>query len=165
MGRDSSHGSALDGRLLLSSIRNTGSGTVGFDESFALQRRAGETTLSGVDLSGRRLFARTDDRTLVVDLRLSKDSRNLQGTISADGTIALSAKAIRAGEDLGVPVRIGQETSYLGDGPTEVKQTFFGQTMTQMEAQLVQVSAAYDASPAFAGLAIHDAASYAVVAP
>lgn len=80
-------GSALDGKLLLSSVRNTGSGTVGFDESFALQRRAGETTLSGVDLSGRRLFARTDDRTLVVDLRLSKDSRNLQGTISADGTI------------------------------------------------------------------------------
>jgi hypothetical protein len=83
----------------------------------------------------------------------------------ADGTIALSAKAIRAGEDLGVPVRIGQETAYLGDGPTEVKQTFFGQTVTQMDSQLTLVTAAYDASPAFAGLAVHHAASYAAMTP
>jgi hypothetical protein len=82
-----------------------------------------------------------------------------------DGTIALSAKAIRAGEDLGVPVRIGQETAYLGDDPTEVKQTFFGQTVTQMESQLALVTAAYDASTAFAGLAVHHAASYAAMTP
>jgi hypothetical protein len=82
-----------------------------------------------------------------------------------DGTIALSAKAIRAGEDLGVPVRIGQETGYLGDDPTAAKQTFFGQTTTEMESQLAQVIAAYDASPAFSGLAVHDAASYAAMTP
>jgi hypothetical protein len=82
-----------------------------------------------------------------------------------DGTIALSAKVIRAGQDLSVPVRIGQETTYLGSDPTEVKQTFFGQTRTQLEAQLALVSAAYGGSAAFAGLALHDASGYAAMAP
>jgi hypothetical protein len=82
-----------------------------------------------------------------------------------DGSIALSAKAIRAGEDLGVPVRIGQETTYLGDSPTATKQTFFGQTRSGMEIQLAHVTDAYASSPAFAGLAIHDAAGHAAMTP
>ena len=55
--------------------------------------------------------------------------------------------------------------NHLGDDPTAAKQTFFGQTTTEMESQLAQVIAAYDASPAFSGLAVHDAASYAAMTP
>ena len=43
-----------------------------------------------------------------------------------DGTIALAADEIAAGAQLGRPVRIGQETNFLGTDPTEVKQTFHG---------------------------------------
>jgi len=103
----------------------------------------------------RELMRRTDGVTIMA-------YRNT--ATGADGTIALSAAAVRAGEDLGVPVRIGQETGYLGGAPTEVKQTFFGQTLTRMEGELAQVSSAYAASSAFAGLAVHDAASYAAMA-
>ena len=67
--------------------------------------------------------------------------------------------------DRPLPVRIGQETGYLGDDPTSVKQTFFGQTLTRMEQELAAVTAAYQGSTAFTGLAVHDAASYAAMAP
>ena len=82
-----------------------------------------------------------------------------------DGTIALAAKAVAAGTALGVPVRIGQETDDLGTDPVEVKQTFHGFTLSQMEVQLDQVVAAYTSSPSFAGLAIHSAAGYAAMTP
>ncbi|WP_157623033.1 hypothetical protein [Terrabacter sp. Root181] len=36
----------------------------------------------------------------------------------------------------GRPVRIGQETNYLGPDSTEVKQSFHGQTLTRMHDQL-----------------------------
>ena len=82
-----------------------------------------------------------------------------------DGTIALSAKAIQAGADLGRPVRIGQETNVVGSDPSELKQTFAGMTRTQMEVQLAAVTAAYAGRPSFAGLAIHDGRGYAAMAP
>ncbi|KRE54895.1 hypothetical protein [Phycicoccus sp. Soil748] len=87
--------------------------------------------------------------------------RNLADGV--DGSIALSANEIQAGADLGRQVRIGQETTFLGTDPTEVKQTFFGQGLTQMESQLSRITAAYAGSPSFAGLAVHDAAGYAAV--
>jgi hypothetical protein len=82
-----------------------------------------------------------------------------------DGTIALAATAVSAGSALGRPVRIGQETNYLGSTPTETKQTFYGQTSTQMEVELAKVTDAFSSSSAFAGLAIHDATGYAAMAP
>ena len=82
-----------------------------------------------------------------------------------DGTIALASPAVRAGTALGCPVRVGAETRYLGSEPAQRKQTFFGRTRTQLEAQLGLVSTAYGSSPAFAGFAIHDAAGYAAMAP
>ncbi len=82
-----------------------------------------------------------------------------------DGTVALAAAAVRAGADLGRPVRVGQETNDLGADPTAVKQTFYGQTRSQMEQQLAAVTAAYAGSPSFAGLAIHDSTGYAAMAP
>jgi hypothetical protein len=87
--------------------------------------------------------------------------RNLADGV--DGSIALSANEIRAGGELGRPVRVGQETTFLGTDPTEVKQTFYGQTLTQMESQLSRIVAAYAGSPSFAGLAVHDAKGYAAV--
>ena len=78
-----------------------------------------------------------------------------------DGTIALASAEVAAGEQLGRPVRIGQETNFLGADPTEVKRTFHGMTLAQMDDQLALVRDAFAASPAFAGLAIHDSLGYA----
>ncbi len=80
-----------------------------------------------------------------------------------DGTIALASAAVAAGAELGRPVRIGQETSFLGSDPTATKQTFHGMTLTQMDTQLALVRDAFAASPVFAGLAIHDSASYSAI--
>jgi hypothetical protein len=82
-----------------------------------------------------------------------------------DGTVALATPAVRAGAALGRPVRIGQETTYLGSDPTQAKQTFFGQTRTEMETQLAAVDSAFATAPAYVGLAVHDAAGYAAMAP
>jgi hypothetical protein len=80
-----------------------------------------------------------------------------------DGTIALASAEVVAGEQLGRPVRIGQETNFLGTDPTQVKQTFHGMTLTQMDTQLALVQDAFAGSPAFAGLAIHDSLGYAAI--
>ncbi|WP_270887461.1 hypothetical protein [Pedococcus sp. 5OH_020] len=82
-----------------------------------------------------------------------------------DGSVALSAAEVQAGTQLGRPVRVGQETTFLGDGPADTKQTFFGQTGTQFEAQLSAIAGAFGESPGFAGIAIHDASGYAALAP
>ena len=89
--------------------------------------------------------------------------RNLAA--GADGSIALAAAEVGAGDSLGKPVRIGQETTYLGADPTAAKQTFFGQTRTAMEVQLDAITEAFGSHAGFAGLAIHDAAGYAALAP
>jgi hypothetical protein len=80
-----------------------------------------------------------------------------------DGTIALASAEVAAGAALGRPVRIGQETNYLGSDPTEGKQTFHGMTLAQLEAQLTLVTNAFGSSPAFAGLAVHDSLGYAAI--
>jgi hypothetical protein len=82
-----------------------------------------------------------------------------------DGTVALATPAVQAGAALGRSVRIGQETTYLGSDPTQAKQTFFGQTRTQMGSQLAAVDGAFATEPAYAGLTIHDAAGWAAMAP
>ena len=80
-----------------------------------------------------------------------------------DGTIALASAEVAAGALLGRPVRVGQETNFLGTDPTEVKQTFHGLTLAQMDSQLALVRDAFSGSPAFAGLAIHDSLGYAAI--
>ncbi|MBC9821740.1 hypothetical protein [Terrabacter sp. MAHUQ-38] len=82
-----------------------------------------------------------------------------------DGTIAISQAELASGAALGKPVRIGQETNYLGPDPTDVKQTFYGYTVTQMHAELARVDAAAAASPSYAGTAVHDYTGYAALAP
>jgi hypothetical protein len=81
-----------------------------------------------------------------------------------DGTIALAGNAVRAGAALGCPVRIGQETCYLGSEPAQRKQTFFGRTSTELESQLAAVDRAFATAPTFAGMAIHDSVGYAAMA-
>jgi hypothetical protein len=83
----------------------------------------------------------------------------------ADGSVALASDEITAGDSLGKPVRIGQETNYLGSDPTVTKQTFFGQSRAAMEVQLRAITDAFGSHPSFAGLAIHDAAGYAAMTP
>ncbi len=82
-----------------------------------------------------------------------------------DGTLDIAAAALAAGVALGKPVRLGQETTYLGDTAVDRKQTFYGWTRTDMEAQLAQVNAGAAAYSSYAGLAIHSAAGYAAMTP
>ena len=82
-----------------------------------------------------------------------------------DGTLDIAGAALAAGTALGKPVRIGQETTYLGDTAVDAKQTFYGWTRTAMDAQLTQVNAGAAAYAAYAGLAIHSASGYAAMAP
>jgi hypothetical protein len=82
-----------------------------------------------------------------------------------DGSIALAAPGVDAGDSLGKPVRIGLETAYLGETPAAARQTFFGRSRAAMEVELEAISQAFRARPSFAGLAIHDAAGYAAMAP
>ena len=102
----------------------------------------------------REIMRRTDAVT-VMAYRNTAD-----GT---DGTIALASAELAAGALLGRPVRVGQETNFLGTDPTETKQTFHGLTLAQMDVQLALVRDAFSGSPAFAGLAIHDSVGYAAV--
>jgi hypothetical protein len=82
-----------------------------------------------------------------------------------DGTLAVAAGELAAAAALGKPVRVGQETNYLGSDPTEVKQTFYGQTLTRMHDQLAQVDAGASAYATYAGIAVHDSTGYAAMAP
>jgi hypothetical protein len=83
----------------------------------------------------------------------------------ADGTLEIATAALAAGASLGKPVRLGQETTYLGATPVDTKQTFYGWTRTAMETQLAQVNTGASAYATYAGLAIHDATGYAAMAP
>jgi len=83
----------------------------------------------------------------------------------ADGTLAIAAAGLDSAAVLGKPVRIGQETTCLGLDPTEVKQTFHGQTLTRMNDQLAQVDSGAGAYVTYAGVAIHDFTAYAAMAP
>ncbi len=83
----------------------------------------------------------------------------------ADGTLAVAAAELASAASLGKPVRIGQETNYLGPDPTEVKQTFYGQTLTRMNDQLAQVDSGARTYATYVGIAVHDFTGYAAMAP
>ena len=76
--------------------------------------------------------------------------------VGTDGTLAIAAAGLDSAAALGKPVRIGQETTCLGLDPTEVKQTFHGQTLTRMNDQLAQVDSGASAYATYAGIAVHD---------
>jgi hypothetical protein len=115
-----------------------------------------DTVAVGSSTLDREVIRRTSGVTVMA-------YRNLAG--GADGSIAGAAAEVRAGDSLGKKVRIGQETTYLGEDPPLVKETFYGQTRAAMEVQLHALTDAFGAHPSFAGLAIHDAAGYAAMAP
>ena len=116
--------------------------------------------LDQITVNGSALDAEVIRRTSGVTVMAYRNTAS--GT---DGSIALSAHEVQAGQQLGRPVRVGVETDYLGADPTETKQTFYGFTRAAMETQLAQITTAYAGSTAYAGLAIHDAAGYAAMAP
>jgi hypothetical protein len=82
-----------------------------------------------------------------------------------DGTLVLAAPTLTAARAAGKKVRIGQETRYLGPSPVEVKQTFFGQTSTRLEAQLGVIDSAERANPAYLGVAVNDHTGWAALSP
>jgi hypothetical protein len=112
--------------------------------------------VSGGSTLDREVIRRTSGVTVMAYRNIAAGS---------DGTVALAANEVAAGDALGKPVRIGQETTWLGSDPTATKQTFYGQTRSAMEVQLQAVTTAFAGHPSFAGLAIHDAAGYAAMAP
>jgi hypothetical protein len=116
--------------------------------------------LDQVSVNGSTLDSEVIRRTSGVTVMAYRNTAS-----GVDGSIALSAHAVHAGELLGRPVRVGAETDYLGTAPSETKQTFYGYTRTAMETELSKIAAAYAGSTAYAGLAIHDAAGYAAMAP
>lgn len=85
--------------------------------------------------------------------------------LGTDGTLSLAAAVLSDGDALGKPVRIGQETTYLGSDPVETKQTFYGFTRTAMDEQLALVDSGAAAHPRYAGIAIHDLQGYAALVP
>jgi hypothetical protein len=115
--------------------------------------------LDQIPANGSTLDSEIIRRTSGVTVMAYRNSAN-----GVDGSIALSSNAVAAGETLGRPVRIGQETNNLGTSPTETKQTFYGFTRTAMETQLGLIGAAYAGSTAYAGLAIEDSVGYAAMA-
>lgn len=82
-----------------------------------------------------------------------------------DGSIALATPAVSAATELGRGARIGQETNDLGDDPVAAKQTFYGQSRTELEQQIAQIGSAFAGQPGYAGIAIHDSVGYAALAP
>lgn len=82
-----------------------------------------------------------------------------------DGSIALASPAVTAATELGKGARVGQETNDLGDDPVAAKQTFWGQTRTELEQQVAQIGSAFAGRPGYAGIAVHDSAGYAALAP
>jgi hypothetical protein len=85
--------------------------------------------------------------------------------VGTDGTLAVAAAGLAAAAALGRSARIGQETTRLGLDPTEVKQTFNGQTLTRMNDQLAQVDSGASAYETYAGVAIHDYRGFAAMTP
>ncbi len=70
-----------------------------------------------------------------------------------DGTIALATPQVRAAAELRRPIRIGQETTHLGNSPDDRKQTFHDHTQRHVERELRIVERAFAGSPTCAGLA------------
>jgi hypothetical protein len=60
---------------------------------------------------------------------------------------------------------VGQETNDLGDDPVAQKQTFHGQTRSELAEQVAQVEAALSGQAGWAGIAIHDSVGYAALTP
>ncbi|UZJ25467.1 hypothetical protein RHODO2019_03050 [Rhodococcus antarcticus] len=82
-----------------------------------------------------------------------------------DGTLVLAGPTLNAARSVGKKARIGQETRYLGPSPGEVRQTFFGQTNTQLETQLGVIDSVERTNPAYLGIAVHDHTGWAAISP
>ncbi|WP_345508948.1 hypothetical protein [Terrabacter aeriphilus] len=142
---------------LLDTLRaNAGSSAIEADIPFWFNGIPAKTSTGAASSLDREIMRRTSGVTVMA-------YRNTAA--GADGTLAIAAPALAAGSALGKPVRIGQETTYLGDTAVDTKQTYYGWTRTAMEGQLAQVTSGATSNASFAGLAIHDARGYAAMVP
>lgn len=134
---------------------SAGSSPIEADIPFWFNQVPARTSSGGASTLDRETMRRTSGVTVMA-------YRNTAA--GTDGTLDIAAAELSAGTALGKPVRIGQETTYLGDTAADVKQTFYGWTRTAMEGQLTQVEAGASSYAAYVGIAIHDAAGYAAMA-
>lgn len=135
---------------------NAGSYPIESDIPFWFGTIAAKSSSGGASTLDREIMKRTAGVTVMA-------YRNT--ATGPDGTLDIASTALAAGASLGKPVRLGQETTYLGDTASEQKQTFFGWTRTDMETQLSLVDQGATAYATYAGLAIHDASGYAAMTP
>jgi len=135
---------------------NAGTSPIEADIPFWFNEIPAKSSTGGASTLDREIMTRTAGVTVMA-------YRNTAA--GTDGTLDIAGAALAAGSALGKPVRIGQETTYLGDTAVDTKQTFYGWTRTAMDAQLTQVNAGAASYAAFAGLAIHSASGYAAMAP
>jgi hypothetical protein len=135
---------------------NAGTSPIEADIPFWFNEIPAKSSTGGASTLDREIMTRTAGVTVMA-------YRNTAG--GTDGTLDIAGAALAAGTALGKPVRIGQETTYLGDTAVDTKQTFYGWTRTAMDAQLTQVNAGAASYAAYAGLAIHSASGYAAMAP
>lgn len=134
---------------------NAGRSPIEADIPFWFNQVPAKTSSGTASTLDREIMRRTSGVTVMA-------YRNT--AVGTDGTLDIAAAALAAGTALGKPVRIGQETTYLGDTAVDTKQTFYGWTRTAMEVQLAQVNSGASSYAAYAGIAIHDAAGYAAMA-
>ncbi len=90
----------------------------------------------------------------IVDAATLMTYRNV--ATGSNGIIAIGQAEFNDGVALGKPVRLAVETN--ANSLAEV--TFYGTSVTYMNAQLSQVDAAYRASPLYRGIAIEDYLGY-----
>ena len=135
---------------------NAGTSPIEADIPFWFNEIPAKSSTGGASTLDREIMTRTAGVTVMA-------YRNTAA--GTDGTLDIAGAALAAGSALGKPVRIGQETTYLGDTAVDTKQTFYGWTRTAMDAQLTQVNAGAASYAAYAGLAIHSASGYAAMAP
>ena len=82
-----------------------------------------------------------------------------------DGSLLLSAATLTTAGAMGKYARVGQETTYLGENPSLTKQTFHGQSLTQMYAQFSLIDQALAGTAGYRGIAVHDHAGWNALTP
>ena len=77
-----------------------------------------------------------------------------------DSITAVAAATLDAAVRAGKPARLAVETNFLGSDPVATKQTFYGQTRTELAAVLAEVDFANAGQSGYRGVAVHDRAGW-----
>lgn len=122
-----------------------------------------------VDVSFWMWTLTTDTGTLVDSAVISLADRitimSYRNTATgADSITDVGATTLARANAAGRPVRLAVETNYLGSDATAAKQTFYGETSTQLDTAMAAVDS-YEAGVAtYAGIAVEDYDGWAAMA-